>query len=192
MPITLNGTTGISTPAIANSGTLTQTGAATLSSTLQSASTIGVGGATPAASGAGITFPSTASASSDANTLDDYEEGTWSPMLNGSVSLGTARYLKIGQLVYCEISSYNTNISSIGTGTGLNIQGAPFAMKAYQFAMPCSQQAGINYGIYDSLGTTFILGVAGTALDIQALTRNTFGGGGSLSFRFSFTYRSDN
>ena len=39
--------------------------------------TIGVGNATPAASGAGISFPATASASSDANTLDDYEEGTW-------------------------------------------------------------------------------------------------------------------
>ena len=38
------------------------------------ATTIGVGGATPAASGSGISFPATQSASSDANTLDDYEE----------------------------------------------------------------------------------------------------------------------
>jgi hypothetical protein len=38
--------------------------------------TIGVGGATPSASGSGISFPATQSASSDANTLDDYEEGT--------------------------------------------------------------------------------------------------------------------
>jgi hypothetical protein len=41
--------------------------------------TIGVGGATPSASGSGISFPATQSASSDANTLDDYEEGTWTP-----------------------------------------------------------------------------------------------------------------
>ena len=34
--------------------------------------TIGVGNATPSTSGAGITFPATQSASSDANTLDDY------------------------------------------------------------------------------------------------------------------------
>jgi hypothetical protein len=40
---------------------------------------IGIGGATPSASGTGITFPATASASTDANTLDDYEEGTWTP-----------------------------------------------------------------------------------------------------------------
>jgi hypothetical protein len=37
--------------------------------------TIGVGGATPSTSGSGISFPATQSASSDANTLDDYEEG---------------------------------------------------------------------------------------------------------------------
>jgi hypothetical protein len=60
MTIILDGTTGITN----NSGTLI------------SATTVGVGGATPAASGAGITFPATQSASTDANTLDDYEEGT--------------------------------------------------------------------------------------------------------------------
>jgi hypothetical protein len=48
--------------------------------------TIGVGDATPSASGSGISFPATQSASSDANTLDDYEEGTWTP----SVGWGTA------------------------------------------------------------------------------------------------------
>jgi hypothetical protein len=56
--------------------------------------------------GAGITFPATQNPSSDANTLDDYEEGTWTPIVTGSTS-GTAgaygnqvgRYVKIGSLV---------------------------------------------------------------------------------------------
>ena len=48
--------------------------------------TIGVGGATPSTSGSGITFPATASASSNANTLDDYEEGTWTPTLGGTAT----------------------------------------------------------------------------------------------------------
>jgi hypothetical protein len=71
-------------------------------------STIGVGGATPAASGAGITFPSTQSASSDANTLDDYEEGTWTSTVSGQTNitgtptLSNARYTKIGNLVSLE------------------------------------------------------------------------------------------
>jgi hypothetical protein len=43
------------------------------------AGNIGLGGATPTTSGTGITFPASASASTNANTLDDYEEGTWTP-----------------------------------------------------------------------------------------------------------------
>ena len=67
--------------------------------------TIGVGNATPSTSGAGITFPATQSASSDANTLDDYEEGTWTPnqgsglVVTGAFS-STGNYTKIGRMVY--------------------------------------------------------------------------------------------
>ena len=57
----------------------TGTGAVALASLPSFTTTIGVGGATASASGTGITFPATQSASSDANTLDDYEEGTWTP-----------------------------------------------------------------------------------------------------------------
>ena len=67
------------------------------------ATTMGVGGATPAASGSGITFPATQSASTDANTLDDYEEGTWTPT-QGTFDTWTsptfnATYTKIGRQV---------------------------------------------------------------------------------------------
>ena len=68
------------------------------------ATTMGVGGATPSASGSGITFPATQSASTNANTLDDYEEGTWTPAVNSgftspaySVRAGT--YTKVGNVV---------------------------------------------------------------------------------------------
>lgn len=87
-------------------------------------------GGTTTANGIGITFPATQSASSNANTLDDYEEGTWTPTLIGGTTAGTASYgtrnasyVKVGQLVqfqlYLEWSS--------GTGTGnLQISGLPF------------------------------------------------------------------
>jgi len=76
----------------------------TQNSTPAFASTIGVGGATAAASGAGITFPATQSASSDANTLDDYEEGTFTPTVSQgitSISYGNQEgsYTKVGRLV---------------------------------------------------------------------------------------------
>jgi hypothetical protein len=64
---------------------------------------IGVGGAIPS-SGTGITFPATQSASSDANTLDDYEEGVWSASTIStsnctSVTFSQGRYTKIGNIV---------------------------------------------------------------------------------------------
>jgi hypothetical protein len=71
---------------------------------VQAVTTISVGNATPSASGAGITFPATQSASSNANTLDDYEEGTWTPNQGAGLTIvGTfssdGRYTKIGNIV---------------------------------------------------------------------------------------------
>ena len=71
--------------------------------TVKAYSTISVGNVTPSSSGAGITFPATASASSNANTLDDYEEGTWTPTDASGASLSftvvSADYVKIGKSV---------------------------------------------------------------------------------------------
>jgi hypothetical protein len=83
--------------------TNTGTGNNVLASAPVFASTIGVGGATAAASGAGITFPATASLSTDPNTLDDYEEGSWTPTITG-LTLGNAsgpvfNYVKVGNIV---------------------------------------------------------------------------------------------
>jgi len=98
--------------------------------------TIGVGGATPAASGAGITFPATQSASSNANTLDDYEEGTFTPSYSfetsGSVtttaSITAGRYTKIGNKVFFEITIQTDSISSpVGRA---RIAGLPFVASA--------------------------------------------------------------
>jgi len=93
--------------------------------------TIGVGNATPSTSGAGITFPATQSASTDANTLDDYEEGTWTPTLGGSSSDPTATYntqtgyyTKIGRQVTIYFYLYPATYSG-GSGT-LYIKGVPF------------------------------------------------------------------
>jgi len=93
--------------------------------------TIGVGNATPSASGSGITFPATQSASSDANTLDDYEEGTWTPTLvfsggAGTLSYGTrvGSYTKIGRVVYFNMGLvFNKGTAS---GTLDNVTGLPF------------------------------------------------------------------
>lgn len=113
MSIILNGTTGITTPDIISTtstlGSLTQ--ALDLGSTGQ------------------IVFPATQNASSNANTLDDYEEGTftatwWSGANGTGTNLGTStgnRYTKVGRFVSVSFAR-----SGIGSGYCLSFTGLPF------------------------------------------------------------------
>jgi hypothetical protein len=94
--------------------------------------TIGVGDATPSASGSGISFPATQSASSDANTLDDYEEGTWTPTLIRlfgpsayTFTNQTGNYTKIGRIVQVQFQMTISAITTQGTRF-LRITGLPF------------------------------------------------------------------
>jgi hypothetical protein len=127
-----SGTVTLSAPAVAGTTTLTlptTTGTLATLTTPSFATTIGVGAATASASGAGITFPATQSASSDANTLDDYEEGTWTPDVRaGGSSTWTVKngyYRKVGSLVnaYFVCDSGNS-----GTSGSLTLYGLPFAL----------------------------------------------------------------
>jgi hypothetical protein len=131
--------------------------------TMTFASTIGVGGATPAASGAGITFPASASASTDANTLDDYEEGTFTPALVRSgvtftYASRSGNYIKIGNIV---ITDFTMNLSTHDGSTGsaaTSISGFPFTSSSTQagsFIMynnNTGTQVGVGRG--DNLTTT--------------------------------------
>ena len=87
-------------------------------------------GGSTSANGTGITFPATQSASSDANTLDDYEEGTWTPSsLTGinltGISWSAGNYTRVGRLV--TLTGYaNCTVTSSNTLTYLATTGAPF------------------------------------------------------------------
>jgi hypothetical protein len=67
-----------------------------------------------------------------ANHLDDYEEGTWTPTLEGATSgsatytANNGAYVKIGRFVHC-IGMMNIDSTSAISGTSL-IKGLPFAM----------------------------------------------------------------
>ena len=105
-------------------------GNGTLIMTVKQEGAVVLKGGDTAANGTGITFPATQSASSNANTLDDYEEVTWTPTVRGSSTAGTTTYIsqlgratKIGRLVTV---NFNVAISSM-TGTGaLWIEGLPY------------------------------------------------------------------
>jgi hypothetical protein len=104
--ININGTVGATTPTTV------------VATTVKASTTMGVGAATPSASGAGITFPATQSASSNANTLDDYEEGTFTPTITAGYSSITygeqvGWYVKTGNMVLVSCRIYFS-----GTATG--------------------------------------------------------------------------
>jgi len=92
---------------------------------------IGVGGATPTTNGSGITFPASQSASTNANTLDDYEEGTWTPTVSPSSGsyngLTTAGYyVKVGRSVTVFCYWY---LTSSGDASGnWSVGGLPFTV----------------------------------------------------------------
>ena len=96
--------------------------------TLNANGVLALQGASTSANGIGITFPATQSASSDANTLDDYEEGTWTPNSpNNSYVISTAsgQYTKIGNVVYCQVQ---ITFSTVGTpNSSVVFQGLPFS-----------------------------------------------------------------
>jgi hypothetical protein len=107
-----------------------------LPSSLQLVNGLSVGNATPSSDGAGITFPATQSASSDANTLDDYEEGTWTPVMDtltagaGRVTTFTsANYTKVGNVVTFDAFVVMATLGSGGSGAWV-IKGLPFTSKA--------------------------------------------------------------
>jgi hypothetical protein len=95
---------------------------------------ISLQGAVTTASGVGITFPATQSASSNANTLDDYEEGSWTPTLtfNGgstgiTYSTRTGKYVKIGRFVQAQ---FRITLSNKGSSTGsAKVEGLPFPVR---------------------------------------------------------------
>ena len=85
--------------------------------------------------GAGqLKFPSTQNASADANTLDDYEEWTWTPNVGGSATYTTqtGTYTKIGRLVFIRCI---LTINSIGTGSTGTISGLPFTAASGDVAL---------------------------------------------------------
>ena len=81
-------------------------------------------------SGGGLTFNGD---TATANALDDYEEGTWTPIFTGSSSnpsvtydIQTGHYRKIGGLVHASFNLRTDAVASTGSGS-LFISGLPFA-----------------------------------------------------------------
>ena len=168
MTVTINGTTGITTPALDNQGVavVNRTGNGTLIDLQSDGTTVGSigingnepyfttsdggfriaanGALQPATSVGGVSdaledLGSTAGRWRDlylsggvylggtgaANYLDDYEEGTWTPIINvGSVVTLTGSYVKIGKLVTLQCTGQD--FSNFTSTDNIAISGLPF------------------------------------------------------------------
>lgn len=86
--------------------------------------------------GGQIKFPATQAPSADANTLDDYEEGTWTPVLTcatpGNLSVTyssqTGSYTKIGNVVALKMSISTSAFTHTTAAGELRISGVPFSL----------------------------------------------------------------
>lgn len=101
------------------------------------------------ASAGQIKFPSTQNPSADVNTLDDYEEGNWTPILAATGAtfnyVSEGRYTKIGRLVMAQ-GYVDTAANPTGTVTnGAYISGFPFANNAGGYGSP------LNFGLREYL-----------------------------------------
>jgi len=90
---------------------------------------VALNGATPQ-TGTGITFPATDSPSSNANTLDDYEEGTWTPNQGSGLTLvgtfsSSGTYTKIGRMVFVT-GQFNGSTSVAIPATDIICTNLPF------------------------------------------------------------------
>jgi hypothetical protein len=122
--------------------------------------------------GIGITFPATQSASSNANTLDDYEEGTFNPTIvsvggsNPTITYGAQQgtYTKIGNRVCFSIYIF---ISAYSGGSGEIVVGnLPFTSGTNQLQGISVGTAGVDI----PTGTTSMTGyVRGSAAQISLL-----------------------
>ena len=143
----------------------------------------------------GLTFNGDTAA---ANALDDYEEGTWTPVFtmgtSGTITMDTVlgRYTKVGNLVTC---TGFANIASVSSPVGeLRLGGLPFTTGS-------GADAAVNLFIYNFGNTTALTAYQGliaaslnyaiirgynNGAQVQDIGANVIGGAGMI---FTITYR---
>ena len=106
--------------------------------------------------GKGIDFSADGQAAGmTSELLDDYEEGTWTPVVADATSGGNeasafaavGRYTKVGRLVSYQISLINIDTTGLTAGNTVRITGLPFAsanISAYSLPVGSVAQSAVN------------------------------------------------
>jgi hypothetical protein len=148
----------------------------------------------------GVVFGATGGAVTS-KTLDDYETGTFTPVLSdaqtggntatGSSILGT--YTKVGNVVHVTIRAINITTGGMTAGNDLHIQGLPFTQNGTFNFMGAIAAADITFSgfltLYGSGGTTVAKvseTVSATGIDFITIGDLT---SGSADLQAVFTYQ---
>jgi hypothetical protein len=159
--------------------------------------TVVISGTTPTLNG--ITFPATQVPSANANTLDDYEEGSWTPAFtfatSGSVTYSTqaGKYVKIGNNVLLTFW-IQVNVASSPSGN-VSVNNLPFTSEsgnqragaALRF-QNLTGATGVGTGFVAAASTQLILELANNGLAPSLLGSNIQNGsevGGSIMYTSS-------
>jgi hypothetical protein len=121
--------------------------------------------------GGQIKFPASQNASSDANTLDDYEEGTWTPVIGGaagasgqSYSSQLGKYTKIGNIVWLS-GGFSLSVKGTFSGAYVCVTGLPFSS--------IEIDAQISVGYFGNLNTNKVFVGGYTSGSLIVLTANS-------------------
>lgn len=117
---------------------------------------VAVGNLVIGTSGKGIDFSATSGAGTS-ELFDDYEEGTWNPIIGGSggqsgqsYTAQNGSYVKVGNLVMC---TFDVVLSTKGTISGeVQISGLPFTSANgadFRYAAP-------SFGLWQNLATAYV------------------------------------
>lgn len=172
----------------------------TITTPTMTSPTVSSGGITVTAGG--IIFPATQSSSANGNTLDDYEEGTWTPVIGGAggtsgqtYTTQEGRYIKIGSMVWV---AFYALLSAKGTITGnAQIQGLPFTAETgvlqfyggviSRWTDMVSAFMNIHSEVLQNTTTAAIYGItAGATSNTTALTTAHFNNNSSLGGAFVY------
>jgi hypothetical protein len=151
---------------------------------------------------ANIVFPATNVVSTNANTLDDYEEGNFTPTVTAnSVAYDnrTGRYTKVGNKVFVECL-VQWNSASFASATGkLTVTGLPFTpiVIHYHGTYGTAYISSVNTNNTDGVAVLNVIATANDSSAVELIVYNNDAGGsyvkndnnGDGVFSFCITYR---
>lgn len=155
------------------------------------------------AAGAGqIKFPVTENSSADPNTLDDYEEGTWTPVLTfvapGDLAVTyttqTGQYTKVGNLVTLNCIILTSSFTFTTATGGLRVTGIPYSAVTGSATRGALLWGGITKASYTQicaqvgLATAISFSASGSGQPVAAVSSPDTPTGGTMQIQFTIQY----